>query len=113
MILVPTYTLKAGSLCTFNTMCHIRNQHAFELQLKVNCASFVGKMSSRDSFVISLACADLLASTFAFVQPKNSFIWHRWWQLGSALCKALLTIAPISLVASSSSLVLIADDRFR
>ena len=71
------------------------------------------QLSGCDVLMISLACADLLASAFAFVQPMSSFIWHQRWHLGSALCKILPTIAPISLVASSWSLVLIAADRYR
>ena len=66
-----------------------------------------------DTFVISLACADLLASAFSTLQPFSYLVWHQRWHLGVALCKILPTVAPISMAASSWSLVLIAADRYR
>ena len=71
------------------------------------------RLSGSDVFVISLACADLLASASTPLQPINDILWHQRWHIGSTMCKILPTVAPTSLAASSWSLVLIAADRYR
>jgi len=71
------------------------------------------QMSGSDVFMVSLAFADLLASVFVPLLAIHDFLSNLRWHLGSMMCKILPSISPISLAASSWSLVLIAADRYR
>ena len=69
--------------------------------------------SGSDVFMVSLAFADLMASVFVPVLTIHDFLSNLRWHLGSVMCKILPSISPISVAASSWSLVLIAADRYR
>ena len=76
----------------------------------------VGKkkeLSGGDVFMVSLAAADFLASLFVPILTIHDFLSNLRWHLAPIMCNILPAISPISLVASSWSLVLITADRYR
>ena len=77
---------------------------------------FIGRkkqMTGSDVFMVSLAFADLLTSVFVPMLTIHDFLSNLRWHLGSVMCKILPPISPISVTASSWSLLLIAADRYR
>ena len=70
--------------------------------------------NNSNAFIVCLAVADLLAS---FCVPlvtihdllSSDYLWH----LGTVLCYLLTPLLPVTLIASSWSLVLISIDRYR
>eukprot|EP00794_Sanderia_malayensis_P020283 gene20283-22269_t len=72
------------------------------------------KKTGGDVFVMSLGISDLLASLFVpFLMIADLRSEENRWFLGSALCTILPSVSPMTLIASSWSLMLIAVDRFR
>ncbi|XP_065057499.1 C3a anaphylatoxin chemotactic receptor-like [Rhopilema esculentum] len=71
------------------------------------------ELTGGDTFILSLAFADLLASVFVPVLVIHDLVSNLKWQLGAAMCKILPSISPVTLIVSSWSLVLIAIDRYR
>ena len=72
------------------------------------------KQSSGDIFIVSLAAADLLASVFIPVLMITDMASDfKVWYFGEIGCHILPSISPVTLVASSWSLVAISLDRYR
>lgn len=63
--------------------------------------------------MLSLAVADLLSSLFVPILAVHDIFSEVKWYLGAAMCKILPAISPVTLSASSWSLVLISADRYR
>eukprot|EP00794_Sanderia_malayensis_P015749 gene15749-17338_t len=66
-----------------------------------------------DTFIVCLAVADLLASFFVPFVTIHDVINYPHWYLGEFMCYLLTPLLPLTLIASSWSLVLISLDRYR
>ena len=72
------------------------------------------KRNSGDVYMLSLACADFLASIAAPLVMINDLVTHySTWLYGEAMCYALPTILQATICASGWSLVFISLDRYR
>lgn len=72
------------------------------------------KRNGGDFYILSLACADFLSSVFVPMVMLNDLITDfSDWFYGEMMCHALPAITPVTLCASSWSLVLISLDRYR
>ena len=72
------------------------------------------KRNSGDVYILSLACADFLASLIVPMVFLNDLVSdYSNWFYGKAMCYVLPTISPLTMCASGWSLVLISVDRYR
>ena len=72
------------------------------------------KRNSGDVYMLSLACADFLASIAAPLVMINDLVTHySTWLYGEAMCYALPTVLQGTICASGWSLVFISLDRYR
>ena len=72
------------------------------------------KRNSGDVYILSLACADFLASLIAPMVMLNDLITDFvGWVYGEALCHVMPAITPTTMCASAWSLVFISVDRLR
>ena len=72
------------------------------------------KRNSGDIYILSLACADFLASVTTPMVILNDLITdYSGWFYGEAMCYLLFPISLATICASGWSLVLISIDRYR
>ena len=71
------------------------------------------RRNSSNTFIISLAVADLLASFFIPLLMIRDLLSFNNWEFGQIGCKIIPSISPLTMLASSFNMMVISIDRLR